>query len=89
MKKKVASLLFIALIVCSCTSESMIIIIQRDRQREAYYLKMHDDLFCNVLGIDQEVTADIMCTSRSNLRSMKSRLKSKISAEAFSLYFKE
>ena len=145
------------------------IIIQRDRQREAYYLKMHDDfikkqleekaetvenrlvsacesfrsgiafnmindvvmehrsfkqderdvilhdinlyfssqivglregsgklgqqdimlLFCNVLGLDQEVTADIMCTSRSNLRSIKSRLKSKISAENFSLYFKE
>lgn len=46
-------------------------------------------IFCNVLGLDQGVTADIMCTSRSNMRSIKSRLKSKISAESFSLYFKE
>ena len=46
-------------------------------------------IFCNILGIDQEVTADIMCTSRSNMRSIKSRLKSKISADTFSLYFKE
>lgn len=46
-------------------------------------------IFCTILGFDQEVIADIMCTSRSNLRSIKSRLKSKISAESFSLYFKE
>jgi hypothetical protein len=46
-------------------------------------------IFCNILGIDQELTADIMCTSRSNMRSIKSRLKSKISADTFSLYFKE
>ena len=52
----------------------------------------HQDImliFCTVLGIDQDVVADIMCTSRSNMRSIKSRLKSKISAESFSLYFKE
>ena len=46
-------------------------------------------IFCTLLGFDQEVIADIMCTSRSNMRSIKSRLKSKISAESFSLYFKE
>ena len=46
-------------------------------------------MFCNILGIDQELTADIMCTSRSNMRSIKSRLKSKVSPETFSLYFKE
>jgi len=46
-------------------------------------------IFCNLLGFDQELTADIMCTSRSNMRSIKSRLKTKISAETFSLYFKE
>ena len=46
-------------------------------------------IFCTLLGFDQEMTADIMCTSRSNLRSIKSRLKSKISADTFSLYFKE
>ena len=46
-------------------------------------------IFCTLLGLDQDVTADIMCTSRSNMRSIKSRLKSKISAESFSLYFKE
>lgn len=46
-------------------------------------------IFCTLLGFDQEITADIMCTSRSNMRSIKSRLKSKISAESFSLYFKE
>lgn len=46
-------------------------------------------IFCTLLGFDQEVIADIMCTSRSNLRSIKSRLKSKISPESFSLYFKE
>lgn len=46
-------------------------------------------IFCNILGIDQEITADIMCTSRSNMRSIKSRLKSKIQAETFSLYFKD
>lgn len=46
-------------------------------------------LFCTQLGFDQEVIADIMCTSRSNLRSIKSRLRSKISPESFSLYFKE
>lgn len=46
-------------------------------------------IFCNILGIDQEITADIMCTSRSNMRSIKSRLRSKISAETFSLYFKD
>lgn len=46
-------------------------------------------IFCTQLGFDQEMIADIMCTSRSNLRSIKSRLKSKISAESFSLYFKE
>ena len=46
-------------------------------------------IFCTILGIDQDLVADFMCTSRSNLRSIKSRLKSKISAESFSLYFKE
>ena len=46
-------------------------------------------IFCTLLGFDQEVIADIMCTSRSNMRSIKSRLKSKISAETFALYFKE
>ena len=46
-------------------------------------------IFCTLLGLDQEMIADIMCTSRSNLRSIKSRLKSKISAESFALYFKE
>ena len=46
-------------------------------------------IFCTLLGFDQEVIADIMCTSRSNMRSIKSRLKSKISAQTFSLYFKE
>ncbi|MBO6078824.1 MAG: tetratricopeptide repeat protein [Bacteroidaceae bacterium] len=46
-------------------------------------------IFCTLLGFDQDLTADIMCTSRSNLRSIKSRLKSKISADTFSLYFKE
>ena len=46
-------------------------------------------IFCTLLGFDQELIADIMCTSRSNLRSIKSRLRSKISAESFSLYFKE
>ena len=46
-------------------------------------------IFCTLLGFDQELVADIMCTSRSNMRSIKSRLKSKISAESFSLYFKE
>ena len=46
-------------------------------------------IFCTLLGFDQDLTADIMCTSRSNLRGIKSRLKSKISADTFSLYFKE
>jgi hypothetical protein len=46
-------------------------------------------IFCTLLGFDQDLIADIMCTSRSNMRSIKSRLKSKISAETFSLYFKE
>ena len=46
-------------------------------------------VFCTLLGFEQELTADFMCTSRSNLRSIKSRLKSKISAESFALYFKE
>ena len=46
-------------------------------------------IFCTLLGFDQDVIADIMCTSRSNMRSIKSRLKSKISAESFSLYFKD
>lgn len=46
-------------------------------------------IFCTLLGLDQDLTADIMCTSRSNMRSIKSRLKSKIPAESFSLYFKE
>jgi len=46
-------------------------------------------IFCTQIGFDQEVIADIMCTSRSNLRSIKSRLRSKISADTFSLYFKE
>ena len=46
-------------------------------------------IFCTLLGFDQDLTADIMCTSRSNMRSIKSRLKSKISADTFSLYFKE
>ena len=46
-------------------------------------------IFCTLLGFDQEMIADIMCTSRSNLRSIKSRLKAKISSDTFSLYFKE
>jgi len=46
-------------------------------------------IFCTLIGFDQELIAEIMCTSRSNMRSIKSRLKSKISAETFSLYFKE
>jgi len=46
-------------------------------------------IFCTLIGFDQELIADIMCTSRSNMRSIKSRLKSKISAETFALYFKE
>ncbi len=46
-------------------------------------------IFCTLVGFDQELIADIMCTSRSNMRSIKSRLKSKISAETFSLYFKD
>lgn len=46
-------------------------------------------IFCTLVGFDQELIADIMCTSRSNMRSIKSRLRSKISAETFSLYFKE
>ncbi|MBR4811122.1 MAG: hypothetical protein IK039_05105, partial [Bacteroidaceae bacterium] len=46
-------------------------------------------IFCTLLGLDQDLIADIMCTSRSNMRSIKSRLKSKISADSFSLYFKE
>lgn len=46
-------------------------------------------IFCTLLGFDQDLIADIMCTSRSNMRSIKSRLKSKISAESFALYFKE
>lgn len=46
-------------------------------------------IFCTLVGFDQELIADIMCTSRSNMRSIKSRLRSKISADTFSLYFKE
>ena len=46
-------------------------------------------IFCTLLGFDQDLIADIMCTSRSNLRSIKSRLRSKISADTFALYFKE
>ena len=46
-------------------------------------------IFCTLLGFDADLTADFMCTSRSNMRSIKSRLKSKISADTFSLYFKE
>lgn len=46
-------------------------------------------IFCTQIGFDQEVIADIMCTSRSNLRSIKSRLRSKISADTFALYFKD
>ncbi len=46
-------------------------------------------LFCTLLGFDQDLIADMMCTSRSNMRSIKSRLKSKISAESFSLFFKD
>jgi len=46
-------------------------------------------IFCTLIGFDQELIADIMCTSRSNMRSIKSRLKSKISAATFALYFKE
>ena len=46
-------------------------------------------IFCTLIGFDQEVIADIMCTTRSNLRSIKSRLRSKISPESFSLYFKD
>lgn len=46
-------------------------------------------IFCTLLGFDQDLIADMMCTSRSNMRSIKSRLKSKISAESFTLYFKE
>ncbi|MCQ2067923.1 MAG: hypothetical protein MJY68_02310 [Bacteroidaceae bacterium] len=46
-------------------------------------------IFCTLLGFDQDLVADFMCTSRSNMRSIKSRLKSKISAESFALYFKE
>ena len=46
-------------------------------------------MFLTALGFNQDLIADIMCTSRSNLRSIKSRLKSKISAESFSLYFRE
>lgn len=46
-------------------------------------------IFCTLLGFDQDLIADIMCTSRSNMRSIKSRLKAKISAESFSLYFKD
>ena len=46
-------------------------------------------IFCTLLGFDADLTADFMCTSRSNMRSIKSRLKSKISADIFSLYFKE
>ena len=46
-------------------------------------------IFCNLLGFDQDLTADIMCTSRSNMRIIKSRLKSKVPTDTFSLYFKE
>ena len=46
-------------------------------------------IFCTLLGFDQEMIADIMCTSRSNMRSIKSRLKSKIPAEYFALYFND
>jgi hypothetical protein len=46
-------------------------------------------IFCTLLGFDQDLIADIMCTSRSNMRSIKSRLKAKISPESFSLYFKD
>lgn len=46
-------------------------------------------IFCNLLGIDQDLVADIMCTSRSNMRSIKSRLRAKISADTFALYFKD
>lgn len=46
-------------------------------------------IFCTLIGFDQDLTADIMCTSRSNMRSIKSRLRSKISADTFALYFKE
>ena len=46
-------------------------------------------IFCTLLGFDQDLIADIMCTSRSNMRSIKSRLRSKISADTFSLYFKD
>ncbi len=46
-------------------------------------------IFCTLLGLDQDLIADFMCTSRSNMRSIKSRLRSKISAKSFSLYFKE
>lgn len=46
-------------------------------------------IFCTLLGFDQDLTADIMCTSRSNMRSIKSRLKSKIPAQTFSQYFKD
>ena len=46
-------------------------------------------IFCTLLGFDQDIISDIMCTSRSNMRSIKSRLKSRISADTFQLYFKE
>ena len=46
-------------------------------------------MFLTALGFSQDLISDIMCTSRSNVRSMKSRLKSKISEESFSLYFKK
>ncbi len=46
-------------------------------------------LFLTALGLNPDLIADILCTSRSNLRSIKSRLKSKVTDETFSLFFKD
>lgn len=46
-------------------------------------------LFCTALGIDQDMIADIICTSRSNMRSIKSRLKAKVQTSTFTMFFGE
>lgn len=46
-------------------------------------------MFCTALGFDQDLIADIICTSRSNLRSIKSRLKAKIQQASFARFFGE
>lgn len=46
-------------------------------------------MFGTALGLDQDMIADIICTSRSNLRSIKSRLKAKVQTGTFTMFFGE